>query len=431
MKRGERILLAMGCVLLLLVSWIMAFQAKSDTQKQTELLEQAAAYIEDEIYIRAVPLLEEATGYSGERTAECEKELKKVYLALAEKGYRRKYTDLLELQMARADAKPEVFMEAAQYYLTLSDDEEALKALRVGVQKTGDEELNALYEENRYGYTFGRTIYEDVAGAANGAIQVRKEGAWGLARTDGTLVIPCIYDKVSTYSGGQVLVKKSGVISAVDADNNRVALLHAAASDFGNYSEARTSLLLEDGWHIADGEFHTAAAAYEALGMYAGGYAAAKQGGRWGVVDQSGEWYIPPEYDEIVLDELGRCYGQSAVFARTGADVFLLINGQKVGEPYQDARPFADGYAAVKREDHWGFIDAGGNVKIDFQFDDALSFGGHLAAVQIGQDWGYVSLSGEVVIEPFFLKAKSFCDGSAPVCTVDGWEFITLLEETI
>nr|WP_286167157.1 WG repeat-containing protein [Clostridium sp. D33t1_170424_F3] len=322
-------------------------------------------------------------------------------------------------------------MEAAQYYLALPDREEALQVLRTGVQKTGDEGLNALYEENRYDYTFGRTIYEDVSTAANGAIQVRKEGAWGLARADGGLVIPCVYDKVSTYSNGQVLVKKGGVISAVDMDDNRVALLHADASDFGNYSEGRTSLLLEDGWHNADGEFHIGAASYEALGTYAGGYAAARQGGRWGVIDQSGEWYIPPEYDEIILDELGRCYGQSAVFARTGDEVFLLADGQKVGEPYQDARPFADGYAAVKREDRWGFIDANGNVTIDFQFDDALSFGEHLAAVQIGQDWGYVSLSGKVVIEPFFSQAKSFYGGSAPVRTADGWEFITLLEETL
>ena len=72
MKRGKRILISIGCAALLMISWIAAVTAKSDTQKQAELIAQAAVYTEDEIYILAAPLLEEAAGYRGAHTLDAE-----------------------------------------------------------------------------------------------------------------------------------------------------------------------------------------------------------------------------------------------------------------------------------------------------------------------------------------------------------------------
>ena len=107
----------------------------------------------------------------------------------------------------------------------------------------------------------------------------------------------------------------------------------------------------------------------------------------------------------------------------------MFANGRFLDDFYEDARPFSDeGYAAVKKNGRWGFIDKNGNEMISFTFDDALSFGQHLAAVRIGDFWGYISIYGHVVIEPVFLGAKSFSEGSAPVLTERGWQFITLLE---
>ena len=58
MKRMKRLLLGIGCALLLAVSWLAALTAESDAQRQVKLIEQAAAYTQDEIYVRAIPLLE-------------------------------------------------------------------------------------------------------------------------------------------------------------------------------------------------------------------------------------------------------------------------------------------------------------------------------------------------------------------------------------
>ena len=426
----NRILIGAGCIALLLISWIVAISAKSPVEKQLELMRVAAEMTKDGVYIRAVPLLEEAAGYSTKYTVIAEAELKKVYLALIDqKGYRRKYTGLLEKQMDRGDAHPAFFIEAAEYYLSVSRVSDALAVLRAGIEKTGNEELIEIYEKNRYAYQMNRTSYTYVTAIYMDTAQVQSDGLWGLAGSDGILMIPCEYDKVSTFSAGRAIVMKGADVYAVDGDNNRVALSHGDIADFGNYADDRIPLLIRGNWQRATGEFVLGTTAFEELGMYSGGYAAAKVDGKWGVIDLSLSWLIPAEYDGIIQDELGRCYARRAVFVRQNGVVSLFVGGRSSGEAYEDARPFTDeGFAAVRRNGKWGFIDVNGTVVIDFLFDDALSFGQHLAAVKVGECWGYINMAGDIVIEPEFLEAKSFSDGSAPVLTQRGWQFITLIE---
>lgn len=430
MKRANRIAIGAACVALLLISWIVAIGSKSPVEKQLDLMQRAAEMTNDGIYILAVPLLEEAAGYSTIYTPQAESELKKVYLALIDSaGFRQKYTSLLEKQMNRRDAHPGYFAEAADYYLSVSRVADALAALREGIGRTGSEALVEQYEENRYAYQLNSTSYEYVAAIHGGAVQVMREGLWGVAKSDGSLMIPCEYSRVSTFYSDRAIVMQNEEIFAVDRNNNRIALLRAYAEAFGNFAEDRVPLLINGRWTRATGEFILGAAAFEDIGTYSGGYAAAKENGLWGVVDLASGWLVPAEYDEIIMDELGRCYAQGAVFTRKGDSVHMRIGNAQVGESYEDARPFSEeGFAAVKKNGKWGFIDAGGNMRIDFIFDDALSFGQHLAAVKIDELWGYISLSGDVVIEPVFLEAKSFSNGNAPVFTARGWQFITLLE---
>ena len=430
MKRSNRIFAAAGCIVLIIISWAVVLNSKSNGEKQAELISQAETYIKDEVYVLAVPLLEEAAGYEAAHTPEAEKELKIIYLQLIDqKGYRRKYTELLEKQMNRKNAPPEIFFEAASYYLEISKYSEAYAILKKGIAKTGDDSLADLYESNRYRYNIGHSIYENVTAISGSTVGVQANGFWGLANSDGTLLIPCEYEKISACSSGRAIVMKNGKIFAVDKSNNRLALAKENAIDFGNYADDRVTLLTNEGWKRASGDFEMGSAAFEEIGTYSNGYAAAKQNGKWGLVDKSTKWLIPAEYDRIMMDELGRSYAQSAAFVAKGDSVYLFVGGKQLETPYEDAKPFGDeGYAAVKKNGKWGFVDTKGEVMINFQFEDALSFGQHLAAIKDGEFWGYVSLYGKIAIEPIFLQAKSFSDGNAPVLTNSGWQFITLLE---
>ena len=430
MRLAYRIIIVSACCTLLLISWIITINSKSDAEKQLELMRQAEEFVSDGVYIRAVTLLEEAAGYNSVHTLTAEAELKKVYLALIDKrGFNRKYTGLLEKQMNRRDARADVFAEAANYYIDITRTKDALAVLKSGIEKTGSSELAEIYENNRYVYEISRSSYDYVSANHGSTVQVQVDGLWGMARTDGTVLIPCEYDRISTFSADRAIVRKDGEIYAVDKDNNRVAVLREKASDFGNFADNRIPLLIDGSWRRATGEFALGTAGFEQLGMYSGGYAAAKSEGKWGVIDLSSEWLVPADYDEIIQDELGRCFARGAVFCRKGAAVYMLVGGQQIGDIYEDARPFSEeGCAAVKRNGKWGFVDITGDEVIGFIFDDALSFGQHLAAVKQGEYWGYISKYGHVVIEPVFYEAKSFSNGSAPVLTQRGWQFITLLE---
>jgi len=430
MKKLNRLVVAVGCIFVLGISWIIVITSESTADKQTRLIQQASELIKDGIYIRAVPLLEEAAGYNAAHTRIAEEMLKKVYLSLIDtRGISRKYTGLLEKQMNRKDAQPDIFMEAAGYYLGISRITEALEVLKTGIERTGSDTLIMKYESNRYTYELSRTSYNYVSAIYGTTVQVQADGLWGIASSDGILIIPCEYEKISTFSGDRAIVRKNSEIYAVNRDNNRVAKLNESAADFGNYSNNLIPVLMDGVWRRATRDLTMGTVEFEQIRMYSGGNAAAKTDGKWGIVGQSSTWYIDARYEGIIMDELGRSYAQGAVFVRSGDEVYLIVANQMSGEAYQDARPFSDeGYAAVKRGQKWGFIDVNGNVVIDFIFEDALSFGQHLAAVKQDGLWGYISLLGKVVIEPIFLDAKSFSNGSAPVLTERGWQFISLLE---
>jgi len=435
MKRTNRILLGIGCVILLLISWLTAVTAKTNAEKQRELIDQADAYLADEIYVLAQPLLEEAASYEDEFTLEAEAKLKHVYLVLiGQSGYSSDYEDLLDKQMARDDATPDIFMEAAQYYLNDGEPNDAFSVLKKGIEKEtiqDDSQLVEMYEANRYIYETSRSSYQDVTQIHNGAIQVCQNGYWGLASSNGSLQIPCEYDAISTYSDGQVIVRRGEVISAVNSDNNRVALYHGEADSFGNYSETRMGLHTKDGWRIANGTFAVADTVFEEVGLCENGRIPAKLDGKWGMIDSSvTEWLLPAQFDDIIRDELGRSMAQNVFFAKKQNNVYLYnLEGEELAGPFEDARPFTESnWAAVKKNGKWGFIDAAGNVMLNPQYDDAESFSQHLAAVKVGQKWGYVSLYGELVIGPIFDQAKSFSQGCAPVRTGEGWQIITLVE---
>ena len=425
-----RILVGAGLCLLLIISWIVTITTKSVSEKQLVLISQAIELIENGIYIRAVPLLEEAAEFNAAHTLAAEEKLKELYLILIEnRGFSRKYTNILEKQMSRNDATPAVFIEAANFYIETSRLHNAFFVMRDGIYRTGDLELYELYENSRYVYQLNRNAYDDVTAIYNGTIQVQQNGKWGIAASDGTIIIPCKYDKISNFHVDRAIVKSGHTIYAVDINNNRVALASPDVLDFGNFADDRVALQIGDYRLRAKGYFELGTYMFEELGTYSNNFAAARINGKWGVVDRRENWLLPPEYDEIIQDELGRCYAQGAVFVRIGDFVYLYVNGNRMESVYDDARPFQDGgFAAVKKDGKWGFIDTDGILRIEYFFDDALSFRQHLAAIKYGEHWGYINIYGNIVIDAEFHAAKSFFDGNAPVLTDRGWQFITLLE---
>ena len=452
----KRILLLLGCILLLFIAWRSVLKITSPAEKQAALLTSADIEIGRGTFVNAVPYLTEAAKYSAAQTFEALEKLKNVYLQL---GSTQEYVNVLKRQTSRADCPAAVYDEFAHYYLDQDMLTDALKIMKLGIERTNEENLINLYESRRYAYTIGSEIFEDVTAYHNGGIQVKSGGFWGLANTSGKIIIPCEYLQVSTYDlsndGCVIAMRTDKKTVALNLSNQSTAIFETPVAKIGNLSQDIIPMQLESGkWIIADGKLVSNYTEYDRLGTPANSAVAICVSGKWGVSSLDGKSIVPYEYDEIIMDELGRCYAQNAVFAKKDDAVFLYVNGIAQAETYEDARPFSDdGWAAVKKNGKWGFINTSGEAEINYQFEDAFSFGQHLAAVRTinadadananadksgleGADiedaqtelWGYINPEGKIAIDPLFIQAKSFSNGYAPVLTELGWQFISLTE---
>ena len=447
----KRILLLLGCVVLLAISWRAVLQLKSPSDKQELLIESAKKEMNKGTYANAAPYLIEAINHNAKYTIEALVLLKDVYVDL---GSVQNYVDTLKQLTLRTDCPTDFYGELARYYINQNRLGDALNTLKLGIERTNEDALITYYEDQRYAYTIKGDVYDDVTTYHSSGIQIKSNGLWGLANAAGEIIIPCEYDQISTYDtankGCVVALKSDNKPAAINLSNQIIALFDSPVKRIGNLSQNIVPLQMEnDKWIIADSKFTTDYTEYDDIGISFNNAIAVKRSDKWGV-SASGKTLIPYEYDEIVWDELRRCLAQKAVFAKKDGLVYLFVNGKPLVETYEDARPFTDdGWAAVKKNGKWGFINTSGEIMIDYQFEDALSFSQHLAAVKVSineekteqdgrgetgrqngqtEHWGYISLYGKIVIEPVFLQAKSFAYGYAPVLTDKGWQFLSLTE---
>ncbi len=78
---------------------------------------------------------------------------------------------------------------------------------------------------------------------------------------------------------------------------------------------------------------------------------------------------------------------------------------QTIPPIYERAMPFGEGFAAVRYEGQFGFIDAQGAMVIEPNFDLAGQFRFGLAEVLVGEHVGIVNRNGEFMVEPAHARA--------------------------
>jgi len=99
--------------------------------------------------------------------------------------------------------------------------------------------------------------------------------------------------------------------------------------------------------------------------------------------------------------------------------------GKFVLEPqYENAQPFSDFLAAVKKDGKWGYINGEGKFVIEPRFEDAYLFSDQTAAVKENGKWGFINRSGKFLIEPKYENAAVFRQGLAAVQWEGKWGFV-------
>jgi hypothetical protein len=200
--------------------------------------------------------------------------------------------------------------------------------------------------------------------------------------------------------------------------------------------------------------------AFDEVTGFINGRAAVKSDGKWGYIRNNGEYAIPPRFDKaepfenptfaLVESDHRKYYigrdGENLSESDTGIVIFyddlaILKTGNKYGYLTRDnqwkikplfemAWPFKNGYARVKKDGEWIYINKLGD-KVDY----AQSSRSILSPDEMHElnrkiengKWGFINNLGNWVINPKFDYVNSFSEGFAPVRISNRWGYIDTL----
>lgn len=340
------------------------------------------------------------------------------------------------LEQFPEEGKAYIFL--MEQYIALGDFEECFELMEMAEAKDiGNKEFAELSSQIEYVYEFETDDFEDVTVFSSGLCAVKEDGLWGYVdvknktvikpqfkwagvfTTDGIAPVQTVegeYYYISTNGNKKVIVQNIEDCMGLGASVENV--LVAGDKGFYTYYNQNFEKLIEGNYTYAT--------------TMNGGIAAVQDGSTWYIIDKEGN-KIGEAYDDVIADEKGIVYRNDRIFVeKSGSIIMIDAEGKAIGsEKYEDAKMFlqADGYAAVKKGEKWGFVDKKGKMIIEPQYDDARSFSNGYAAVKKGGKWGFIDVSGKQVLGFGFEDARDFIENGKVFVKINNkWEFLKLIK---
>lgn len=340
--------------------------------------------------------------------------------------------DIMELYPKEAEGY-EFLMDIyynAQNYVACFQLLDTFEDLGLKSSKIEEQKADILYT-----YDF-KGEYEDVGIFSSGYCPVELEGKWGYVNEKGSKKVSLRYLEAGAFSSAGVaaVIDAEGDPYYIDSEGNKKLAVQNVdqIEGLGLYVDDIFPLYDGEEWGFYNIQGDLQFGGYEAVSAIGNGMAAVKQNGRWQIIDDSGTPVGEETYDDVVMDEKNIMYRNERIFVEQDYQYFMLDGtGQQIGDTsYEGADVFrGDGYAAVKIDGKWGFVDVDGNVVIEPQYEEARSFSNGYAAVRYAGEWGYIDSNGNVVIDTQFEDARDFSEnGSAFVCREGVWELLLLFQ---
>ena len=287
---------------------------------------------------------------------------------------------------------------------------------------------------DRIEYTYYFNGEYDAAGIYSGGNSpVEQDGMWGYVNEIGKEVTDFKYTYAGPFIEGLApVVDADGSAYYIDVEGNKKHVVLGVENivQLGLIERGMFSLYDGSQWHFYNTDHEKVFGGYEGVSAIGNGIAAVMNGGKWQLVNRSGDDLTGRTYDAVAMDDKKVVFRNDRIFVSDGGKYQMITSsGEVVGsESYEDVRIFNDTtYAAVKSNGKWGFIDNNGTVKIDPQYEDARSFANGLAAVKQNGAWGFINADGEMVIAPQFDDARDFnSKGCAFTFEAGEWSLLRL-----
>ncbi len=267
-------------------------------------------------------------------------------------------------------------------------------------------------------YDFSEAFYKEQL-FRDALIPVCRAGKWGFINTKNEIAIPLQYPQVKPFAEGKALVNLSS--SSIKA---QWQLIDKAGKSIFEFKEGVSPVdkrywegafrVLENGQMYflnLKGE-KIGTESFEKTKIFKNGLvqvACLREGTlKWGVLQISGAWAIPPEYD-FEEDFYLRFLRDTFVAKKNGKwgivspknEVILPFEYEGIQLPFYE-RPeifFRYGLVAVKKDGKWGYVNFKNKVEIPFKYLAAQAFEGAYARVKTSAGWGYIDQKGKEFFE--------------------------------
>ncbi len=285
---------------------------------------------------------------------------------------------------------------------------------------------------NANGKVMAPCIYDEIGEFHEGLATVKRDGKWGYIDKTGKEIILCTYGGAKDFAEGLAAVKqwdktdtgKWGVIN-----NTGKKIIPFRYDDAGTFSEGLIEVKKGDWWGYADREGREVIPSiYSITWKFDNGMALVNNGKAFGYIDKTGKQLIPFEYDRAFyyIDGVTGMYKSEGPWKGT----WTYFNKQRAklfsykSDMASVIHPFENGYAAIKTNGKWGYVDTKGRHAVPPIYDNLHSPSEGLVSVEKGGKWGFVDMKGKSVVACTYDDAWPFYEGLAAVKRNGKWGFI-------
>lgn len=246
-------------------------------------------------------------------------------------------------------------------------------------------------KKSKWGYVneAGKAVikhkYDNARAFSDGLAAVNKGGYWGLINEAGKEVLKCKYNEVRYFSEEGVAIVRSRINVSNGVYANKFGVVDKTGS-FIVPLEYDTIRDFSNGVAVVKGEITVKDYDY----TY-------RKYERWGMIDKTGTIVIPLEYTEISE------FSDDLLKAKKKYYWIIINKTGKIIATYTEIGELSEGLARVKSGNQWGYIDKTGKIVIPVEYDRAEDFSEGFARVakdNTGYSWGVIDKTGKQVL-PF------------------------------
>lgn len=247
----------------------------------------------------------------------------------------------------------------------------------------------------------------------------------------GKLITGYTYDLMKHISPQSdfIMVKKNDSINFIDTEGRVVfhdsirltemGIFHSVAAYEGR--NGKLGLIHKDGYKVTPPEYDHLYGEYFAPTWVAG------KNDKYGLINCDGEIVVPIKYNKI---NYVVCDGDPVPVKK--GDKFGYVLGTEIIIPfeYEEALPFIDGRARVKKDGLHHFINKRNKILASFKHDGGWNGKNYVSTFRVrfrqNKKFGYLNKRGQLKIDPVFDYAFSFKEGIARVGINGHWGFIDM-----